>query len=89
MNVLQEDTNINVNIADSDNDPFPPISANNLQWWFNGQPLMNIPNVLSLYDTYFIIHTVQRNLSGVYSVSITHDTGVYSTNITVNVQCKI
>ena len=84
MNVT-EGGNFTVDLAGSDNDPFPPYINSYLS--FNGQTIQ-YTNIFIANDYTIKGNTILRNQSGIYILLALNDAGSTNTSFTINVQCK-
>lgn len=82
---VSEGNNFTVDLARSDNNPFPPYI--NLSLTYSGQALQ-YPNIFVTNNFTVEGVSVWRNQSGVYQFVASNDAGSNSTSFNLNVQCK-
>ena len=84
VQTLTEGENISIDLQ-SGPDAYPPIITSS-QLSLNGNPVSNTGVTVNDYNVSFI--NVQRNQSGIYTLTVSNDAGTSSTTFTLDVQCK-
>ena len=87
-----EGDNFTINLANTTNDPFPPIITSVLSFYesdnsFGGQVLEN-NNMTYVADYNVTFNFVQRTQSGLYRLNVSNIAGFAVGEFILNVQCK-
>ena len=79
------DITINLNVTGAKG-PFPPITIS--IWMFDGQNL-NSSSSITLNEFAITLNSIQRNMSGNYTLIVTNSVGSVRGSFVVDVQCEL
>ena len=84
VQTVTEGEDIIIGLQQSGSDPFPPRLSSQLS--LNVNPVSNTGVTVNDYNVSFT--NVQRNQSGIYTLTVSNDAGTSNTTFTLDVQCK-